>query len=145
MGFKDYNLSNDHMLNLSKKISNYYKNKNNYNIFAMGDMAGKVSFLLKKPVIQLEGLVSGSVIIDMIDKQESLCDIFEKFKVDIYLTNAVVKNNLNFEVYEPAQAGKNGKKVSAFISVEPEKIFNSGNLNIYSFNIKKNNGCLDNK
>ena len=111
----------------------------------MGDMAGKVSFLLKKPVIQLEGLVSGNVIIDMIDKQESLCDIFEKFKVDIYLTNAVVKNNLNFEVYEPAQAGKNGKKVSAFISVEPEKIFNSGNLNIYSFNIKKNNGCLDNK
>jgi hypothetical protein len=142
--FKDYNLNNDHMLNLSKKISNYYKNQNNYNIFAMGDMAGKVSFLLKKPVIQLEGLVSGNAIIEMLDKQESLCDIFEKFKVDIYLTNAVIKNNLNFEVYEPAQAGKNGKKVSAFISVEPEKIFNSGNLNIYSFNIKKNNGCLNN-
>ena len=140
--FKDYNLSNDHMLNLSKKISNYYKNKNNYNIFAMGDMAGKVSFLLKKPVIQLEGLVSGSSIIDMIDKQKSLCDIFKKFKVDVYLTNTVVKNNLNFEVYEPAQAGKNGKKVLAFIKGEPEQIFNSGSLIVYSFNFKKNNSCV---
>jgi hypothetical protein len=128
------------MLNLSKKISNYYKN--NYNIFAMGDMAGKVSFLLKKPVIQLEGLVSGSSIIDMIDKQKSLCDIFKKFKVDVYLTNTVVKNNLNFEVYEPAQAGKNGKKVLAFIKGEPEQIFNSGSLIVYSFNFKKNNSCI---
>jgi hypothetical protein len=143
--FKDYNLSNDHILNLSKKISHHYKNQNNYNIFAMGDMAGKVSFLLKKPVIQLEGLVSGNVILEIIDKQKSLCDIFKKFNVDIYLTNTVVKNNLNFEVYEPAQAGKNGKKISAFISVEPEKIFNSGNLNIYSFNVKKDNGCLNDK
>lgn len=140
--FKDYNLSNDHSLNLSKKISNYYKTNNNYNIFAMGDMAGKVSFLLKKPVIQLEGLVSGNIIIEMIDKQKSLCDIFKKFNVDIYLTNTVVKNDLNYEVYEPTQAGKNGKKVSAFIKGEPEQIFNSESLIIYSFNFKKNNLCI---
>ena len=140
--FKDYNLSNNHMLNLSKKISNYYKNQNNYNVFAMGDMAGKVSFLLKKPVIQLEGLVSGNVIIEMIDKQKSLCDIFKKFKVDVYLTNTAVKNNLNYEVHEPAQVGKNGKKVLAFIKGEPEQIFNSGSLIVYSFNFKKNNSCI---
>jgi len=139
---KDYNLSNDHILNVSKKISNYYKNQNSYNIFAMGDMAGKVSFLLRKPLIQLEGLVSGNTIIEMIDEQVSLCDIFKKFSVDIYLTNTVVKNNLNFEVYEPIQAGKNGKKVFAFIKGDPEQIFNSGSLIVYSFNFKKNNSCI---
>jgi hypothetical protein len=76
-------------------------------------------------------------------KYNYVCGVcHKKFKVDVYLTNTVVKNNLNFEVYEPAQAGKNGKKVLAFIKGEPEQIFNSGSLIVYSFNFKKNNSCI---
>jgi hypothetical protein len=141
---KDYNVDNDHMLNLSIKISNYYANQNNGYVFAMGDMAGKVSFLLKKPVVQLEGLVTGNSMIEMIRMEKSLCDIFKKFQIDVYLTNSVSKKNLYYEVYEPTQAGDNGKKVSALIKGEPEQIFSSGSLNIYSFNLKKKNLCTDN-
>jgi hypothetical protein len=142
---KDYNIDNDHMLNLSIKISNYYNKQNTGMNFAMGDMAGKVSFILKRPVVQLEGLVSGSSIIDMIRKENSLCDIFKKFQIDVYLTNSVSKKNLYYEVYEPIQAGNNGKKVSAYIAGEPEQIFNSGFLNVYAFNFKKNNLCFRKK
>jgi len=141
---KDYNINNDHMLNLSIQISDYYNKQNNDKVFAMGDMAGKVSFLLKKPVVQLEGLVSGRSMIEMIRMEKSLCDVFKKFQIDVYLTNSVFKKNLYYEVYEPAQAGDNGKKVSALITGEPEQIFSSGSLNIYSFNLKKNNLCINN-
>jgi hypothetical protein len=141
---KDYNINNDHMLNLSLQISDYYNKQNNDKVFAMGDMAGKVSFLLKKPVVQLEGLVSGRSMIEMIRMEKSLCDVFKKFQIDVYLTNSVFKKNLYYEVYEPAQAGDNGKKVSALITGEPEQIFSSGSLNIYSFNLKKNNFCINN-
>lgn len=79
------------MLNLSVQISDYYNKQNNDKVFAMGDMAGKVSFLLKKPVVQLEGLVSGRSMIEMIRMEKSLCDVFKKFQIDVYLTNSVFK------------------------------------------------------
>jgi hypothetical protein len=82
--------------------------------------------------------------IEVIRMEKSLCDVFKKFQIDVYLTNSVFKKNLYYEVYEPAQAGVNGKKVSALITGEPEQIFSSGSLNIYSFNLKKNNFCINN-
>ena len=55
---KNFNIHNDHILNIANKIEEHYSDTN-YEVFAMGDMAGKVSYLLDKKLIQLEGLVGG--------------------------------------------------------------------------------------
>ena len=68
---------------LQIKIANHYK-KSNYERFAMGDMAGKVSYLLDKKLIQLEGLVSGKKIIMNIKNESNLCKILKESK-DRYL------------------------------------------------------------
>jgi len=112
----------------------------------IGNVNEKVRKYILKPDLEVKKyfflILLPKVLKTVFLKQKSLCDIFKKFKVDVYLSNTVVKNNLNFEVYEPAQAGKNGKKVLAFIKGEPEQIFNSGSLIVYSFNFKKNNSCI---
>ena len=139
---RDYGINNDHFINMANKITHYYNDKN-YNSFAMGDMAGKIAYILNKPTIQLEGLISGSYILNEIKNQGSLCKIFDKFNVDIYLTSKINKiNNSNeYLVFEPTINSKNVKRVYAKINGEPENIFTSGDLKVYAFNLKKNNIC----
>ena len=47
---ENLNINNDHMLNVAKKIDKHFAKDNN-KIFAMGDMAGKVSYLLDLCII----------------------------------------------------------------------------------------------
>ena len=55
-------------------------------------MAGKVSYLLDKKLIQLEGLVGGKKIIQNIKAENNLCEVLKEFGVDIYLSSKVLKN-----------------------------------------------------
>lgn len=137
---KNYGINNDHMLNVAKQISNYYSNSK-YEKFAMGDMAGKVSYLLNKKLVQLEGLVGGNIIIDNIKKEENLCKVLNELGIEIYLTSKVNKINNSYIVYEPSQKSENVKKMKGILKIEPEIIFNSGGLYIYAFNIKSDNYC----
>ncbi len=137
------NIKNDHILNIAEKIENYYGNSE-YKTFAMGDMAGKVSYLLDKKLIQLEGLVGGKKVINKIKKEERLCTIFKEFDVDIYLTSKIrIKNDIYY-VEEPSQDSTNVKKMREQIYYDPEKIFKSANLYVYAFNLKKNKFCSKN-
>ena len=108
---KNHGINNDHILNISKNIRDYYKDKN-FNRFAMGDMAGKVSYLLNKELIQLEGLVGGKVILNNIKNENNLCKVLIENNVEVYLTkNINRKKNGNIEVYEPSQKSSNVKNV----------------------------------
>ena len=140
---KNFNINNDHILNIANKIENYYANSH-YETFAMGDMAGKVSYLLDKKLIQLEGLVGGKKVLKRIQNQDNLCDLFDELNVEIYLTTKIRKIDKIYYVEEPAQKSINIKKMKGKIIIKPEKTFSSANLNVYAFNLKKNKYCADN-
>jgi hypothetical protein len=136
----NYASDNDHILNVAKKISNHYKFEK-YKRFAMGDMAGKTSYLLNKKLIQTEGLVSGKKVLEKIINQKSLCELFEEYDIEIYLTSKFENNNNRYYVEEPTQKSKNVKKMKGILLKGPDKIFSSGDLKIYAFNLKENNNC----
>ena len=140
----NFNIKNDHILNLAKKIENYYGNSQ-YEVFAMGDMAGKISYLLDKKLIQLEGLVGGNKVINQIKKENDLCKLFKEYNVDIYFTSKIKKkiNDVYF-VEEPSQVSENIKKMRGQLNGEPIKIFKSADLYIYAFDLKKNKLCNTN-
>ena len=75
----------------------------------MGDMAGKVSYLLDKKLIQLEGLVGGKKVLRKIQNQ-NLCKLFKEFNVDIYLTTKINKVEELYYIEEPSQVSNNVKK-----------------------------------
>ena len=140
--FKNYGANNDHILNLAIKISDHYKSTK-HKKFAMGDMAGKTSYLLNKKLFQLEGLVGGHKIIKHISNEKSLCSIFSEMDVDIYLSSKIMKIDDKYYVEEPSQNSQNVKKMKSFMINEPEAIFRSGKLEIYAFNVKNNSNCLN--
>jgi hypothetical protein len=53
--------------------------------FAMGDRAGMVGYMLPMPLIQLEGLVADSDMIEFIERQASIQDVFTHYRVDYYI------------------------------------------------------------
>ncbi len=140
---KNYNVNNDHILNIANKIERHYADSE-YEIFAMGDMAGKVSFLLDKKLIQLEGLVGGKKVLSKIRNQGKLCDLFNEFNVDIYLTTKINKVGELYYIEEPAQKSTNVKKMKDILIIKPEITFNSADLNVYAFNLKNNKFCFNN-
>jgi hypothetical protein len=137
---KNHNINNDHILNLAVKIQNHYE-KSNHKVFAMGDMAGKVSYLLGKNLIQLEGLVGGKKVLQRIQNEESLCDLFNDLNVNIYFVSKFKKVDESYLVEEPSQPSKNLRKMRALLDLEPEKIFKSGELKILSFNVNDRSKC----
>jgi hypothetical protein len=137
---ENYGSDNDHILNVGKKISSYYK-FNEYERFAMGDMAGKTSYLLNKQLIQTEGLVGGKKVLDKIRDQKSLCELFEEYNVEIYLTSKFENKSGKYYIEEPSQKSKNVKKMRGILLKGPDKIFSSGNLKIYAFHVKQKNNC----
>ena len=137
---ENYGSDNDHILNLAKKISNHYKFEK-YKRFAMGDMAGKTSYLLNKKLIQTEGLVGGKKVLEKIMNQKSLCELFEEYGIEIYLTSKFENNNNKYYVEEPTHKSKNVKKMKGILLKGPDKIFSSGDLKIYAFNVKENDNC----
>ena len=137
---QNFNVKNDHMLNIAKKINKFYSKEKN-KIFAMGDMAGKVSYLLDKKLIQLEGLVGGNKVINRIKNEESLCKLFEDLDVDIYLTNNLIKDKNFYYVTEPSQKSENVRKMRAKLINDNPKVFKSANLKIYAFDLKSNTIC----
>ena len=137
----NYGINNDHILNVAKKISSHY-GQSKYERFAMGDMAGKTSYLLNKQLIQTEGLVGGKKVLNKIRNQKSLCELFEEYNVEIYLASKLVKKNGKYYIEEPSQKSTNVKKMKGILLNSPEKIFSSGNLKIYAFNVKQKTNCL---
>jgi len=140
---KNFNINNDHILNIANKIDDHYS-ESNYETFAMGDMAGKISYLLDKKLIQLEGLVGGNKILTRIQNQKDLCELFRELKIEIYFTSKIKKVDNLYYIEEPSQKSNNLKKMRGKLSIEPEKTFISGDLIVYAFNLKNKKFCASN-
>tara|TARA_Y100000741_G_scaffold326611_1_gene278765 strand:+ start:1255 stop:2727 length:1473 start_codon:yes stop_codon:yes gene_type:complete len=140
---KNLNINNDHILNIASKIEDHYS-ESSYEIFAMGDMAGKISYLLDKKLIQLEGLVGGKKVLTRIQNQNNLCDLLIDLDVDIYFATKITKVDELYHVEEPAQVSNNLKKMKGKLLINPEITFSSANLKVYAFHLKNNKFCNDN-
>ncbi|MDP9149192.1 MAG: hypothetical protein M3O36_04520 [Myxococcota bacterium] len=94
-------------------------------VFGMGAMAGFASYLVDKPFVQLEGLVSDRAMVEHVRRQDALEDVLRAYRVD-YLVVAVVKVPLPekdgcFTVTEPSAewAGARALKMSGEICSPP--------------------------
>jgi hypothetical protein len=93
--------------------------------FAMGDKAGVATYLLGKPVIQLEGLVCDRDLLTRIRAQESLDRALDAYHVD-YLIVSLGRTRLDtrggcylVEHPHPDQAGERSAKMRAKVCGEP--------------------------
>ncbi len=77
--------------------------KENPGIYAMGDKAGLVSYLIESPVVHLEGLVMDKKYISVLKTTPKLLDILEKYKVDFYIANNAKKIDEGYFVEEPTK------------------------------------------
>lgn len=88
--------------------------QNHPGIYAMGDRAGVVGFLLKSPIIQLEGLVMDKNYLDILEKSDNIEKILDEYNVDYYIgTNLKKLDNGCYMVIEPKQSSGFSRQIKS--------------------------------
>jgi hypothetical protein len=95
-------------------------------IYAMGDRAGIVGYLIQQPVIQLEGLVEDEGYIEKLKAREPLRSILNDYKVAYYVGADPVKDNGCYKVTEPLQGGPTIYRIQGIFCEAPVAIFHHG-------------------
>jgi hypothetical protein len=86
--------------------------KEHKGIYAMGDRAGIAGYLIKSPLIQLEGLVMDKEYLTHLRKSSKMYEVLQKYKVDYYIaSNARKLNDSTYVVSEPIQSNGYSKKI----------------------------------
>ncbi len=101
----------------------------------MGDRAGLTAYLLKRPLIQLEGLVADGRMLEHIQREDPLEAVLDEYRVD-YLIVSVYRPLEEragcFVVQQPspAQAGAHALRMEGRLCGEPALLLRSprGNL-----------------
>jgi len=74
-------------------------------IYAMGDRAGVVGYLMKSPLIQMEGLVMDKEYMKRLVRAKKLKELLKPYKVDYYIaTNPEKLDDSTYVVKEPFQS-----------------------------------------
>jgi hypothetical protein len=73
--------------------------------YAMGDRAGRVGYLLNRPIIQLEGLVMDRTFLGYIQRRIPLRTVLDAYSVRYYIGTSNTPYSGCFEADEPYQAG----------------------------------------
>jgi len=95
---------------------NEFEKKNN-GIYAMGDRAGIVGYLLESPLIQLEGLVMDTTYLNRLKTEKRVSDLLNNYKVDYYIVSNPKKiNDSTYLVSEPSQSHGYSYKLKDTIS-----------------------------
>lgn len=111
--------------------------KNHKGIYAMGDCAGTPAFVIKSPVIQLEGLVMDKEYLNFID-EGNLKTIFEKYNIRYYVTFIALNNDSIWYCFEPNTEHPYIKKAKCKMKFNPIRTIKNGNINLYIFDVKSN-------
>ena len=74
-------------------------------IYAMGDRAGRVGYLLHSPVIQTEGLMMDRPYLSFVARRTPLREVLARYNVRYYIGTAYSPYTGCFEASEPAMAG----------------------------------------
>ena len=104
-------------------------------IYAMGDRSGTVGYLLRSPLIQLEGLVMDRAYLQRLRAQPSLETMLREYKVHYYVsTNAIYEKGC-YLVREPAQAGPDSAHMLGTICESPVAAFSYDGIVTQIFDI----------
>ena len=98
-------------------------------VYAMGDRAGAVGYLVNAPVVQLEGLMMDKEFLRNIRSERDLLDVLKQDHVRYYIrvsTSSVPDADGCFRAKEPVQAGPDSPTMSAHICKVPVAVFPRG-------------------
>ena len=87
--------------------------------FAMGDDAGMAAYLMKVPVLQLEGLVADKPFVERIRREQPLLQALDDLGVDYYVTVRPRVNGDCYDVREPEDAGAHSPVMKAHLCIQP--------------------------
>jgi hypothetical protein len=99
----------------------------NPGIYAMGDRSGAVGYLLSYPLIQLEGLVCDTAMINNISSQKNLIDVLAEYNVDYYIATKPIYKRDIWYFKEPAMGGYYIPRMKAIFTSQPVYSFDCGN------------------
>ena len=88
-------------------------------VYAMGDRAGIVGFLLDSPVIQVEGIVGDEDLLDNISSSRNLLDFLKERSVDYYIATNPTKVGSCWSIEEPKIPGPAAPRMESQICNDP--------------------------
>ena len=92
-------------------------------IYAMGDRAGRVAYLMPDPIVQTEGLMMDRPYLDLLRRQVPLREVLAKYNVRYYVGTAYDPFTGCFEANEPAKAGPHSAHLRARFCEQPQATF----------------------
>ncbi len=109
-------------------------------IYAMGDQAGLTAYILKVPLIQLEGLAADFTMNEHIKNQDNLMRVLQEYHINYLIETSdntgLEKKNNCYLIEEPhsGQAGALSKKMNGAICSEP--VYQQTSLNQYGYELQ---------
>ncbi len=104
-------------------------------IYAMGDRAGRVAYLMPNPILQTEGLMMDRPYLDLLQQQLPLRDVLAKYNVRYYVGTAYDPFSGCFEAIEPAKAGPHSAHLHAEFCEQPQATFFHNGVETLIFNM----------
>lgn len=93
-------------------------------IYAMGDKAAIVGYLISSPLIQLEGLVMDKKYLDRLATHKKLKPLLNEYKVSYYIaSNPIRLKDSTYLISEPLQSNGSSNKITDTIDWKIEKQF----------------------
>ena len=88
-------------------------------IYAMGDRAGIVGFLLNTPLVQLEGIVGNRDLLSKISSQKNLIEFFDENNIDYYIATNPTKADSCWLLEEPKIPGSDAPRMRGQVCSDP--------------------------
>jgi hypothetical protein len=88
-------------------------------VYAMGDRAGVVGFMLDSPVIQVEGIVGDENLLDSISTSRNLLDFLKERSVSYYIATNPKKVSSCWSIEEPKIPGPVAPRMKSQICYDP--------------------------
>jgi len=96
-------------------------------VYAMGDRAGSVGYLMPYPVVQLEGLMMDKPYLDNIRLQRNLFDVLRQYNVRYYVSTWDTPDGQGcYSMKEPSKVGPDSPVMQGRICQEPVAVFSHG-------------------
>jgi len=111
--------------------------KSHPGIYAMGDRAGRVGYLIPNPVIQTEGLMMDRDYLRYVERQTPLREILARYNVRYYIATAYEPYSGCFQAVEPAKAGPSSAKMRAVFCRPAEAVYLHNGVETLIFDLAK--------
>ena len=105
-------------------------------VYAMGDRAGRVGYLIPDPVIQTEGLMMDRSYLRLVEQQLPLREVLAAYNVRYYIATAYEPFTGCFHASEPAKGGPSSAKLRDVFCEQPEAAFTHEGIQTLVFDLQ---------